>query len=1120
VPVPAGIVVYTSNRLEELLHALAEELRQAPLAPLSTETIVVPGQGLARWVKQQLAEQHGIAAGLRLPFPGAFLQELAVAAAPGPDLFGKDVLRWRLWRLLGDASLQAALGPAAAYCADDPDGRKRYQLCERLAACFDDYQLYREDLLRRSAAGDDLRDCGPHGPWQAQLWRLLRRDAGLADARPAKTRSSRRATDPTPLLFPELAAPAIPPSTPAAGHRLAMLRELLADPARARRVLPERLAVFGAGTLPPAFLYLLRHIGAHVPVRLYVPQPTPEYAGDLRPRSSAGGNQLLARLGTEAREFADQLVDLADGDGGTVVEHVELADVTPNEPDPKATLLSCLQRDIAAVVDRGGADAGMRAERRELAPGDHSLLVHDCHSPQRELEVVRDQILAAFAADAHLEPHEILVLVPDIDRYAPYAQAVFGPVAEYLPFHVADRNPAAELPLCASLFAVLQLASERLHVFDVLHLLEEPAVQRRFSLFAADLPLLRNRCERAGIRWGLDGEWRQRHFQVPAFDDNAWLQGLDRLLLGVATGPVDDLVAGVMPVADTTDGREDLLVRFVHFARTLFACLQPLQRPHPLGEWADLVDGLLATLYEPGTGDDGTAVEQIQRATALLRSLAGHAGPREPIAPIVLRDWLRSALQQQTGSRGFLAGAVTVAAMLPMRTVPVRHLFLCGLDDQSFPRRDQPAPFDLVAANRRPGDRSLRLDDRQMFLDALLAARERLHITFVGRSQKDDSPCAPSVVLDELLDVIDRGFSTPGTGPARQAIVVRHPLQPWSRHYRTGEDPRLFTFSTAERRLHAPTIADEPVWCSSPIPSTTETKPNDLQLDRLREFWHHPCRFFLRHTMRIRLRTDDDRDRETESFTVDALDRWQLQDEAVRRTQRAAPPPADALALARASGMLPVGGHGAAAFADLDRETTAFLHSLQQFGPRRSAPLRVELPAGRIHGEIEGLCETALVLARIANLKAKDRLRGWIHHLLLSVARSQGADLPARTCIVAKNKRVELAPVAPDDAKGHLADLLAGLAAGTLAPLPFFEHSSYAYAKARNNRKSPEEALRAARREWTPNPYDKFPQSDLADADVALCCRGEDPLAGDAFAAWAERIWLPYLGYAREGADE
>jgi exodeoxyribonuclease V gamma subunit len=1107
----SALAVHTSHRLEDLCTALAGRLRQDPLPPLHDETIVVPTRGLARWLELQLAERHGIAAGLRFPFPGAFLAQLVQPTRAGErDAFGADVLHLRLFRLLGDAAFASRLGLAASYCQDDPDGRKRFQLAERLAAAFDDYQLYRGDLLARAGRGDDLADAGPHGPWQAALWRALLTDAGLLLPATGRRKGKPRPEPATPLLFPELAAGDASPGLLAA-HRLDSLRALLDDGERAAAVLPPRVSVFGAGALPPAFLEVLQRMARQVPVHLYVPQPTPHWFGDQRPKDHAGGNALLARFGTLAREFADQLAALEEN-AHVPCERIDLAE--PPDPDDAApSLLACVQQDIAAVFDR----AADPAQRFHLDDGDDSLRVHDCHSPQRELEVVRDQILAAFAADPHLAPHEVMVLVPDITTYAPYAEAVFGPVREHLPFQVADRDPASELPLCASLLAVLELAQERLLVFDVLHLCEQPALLRRFGLSASDLPTLRHWCERAGIRWGLDGAARQRQFQLPEFEENSWSQGLQRMLLGTATGPSEALVLGMLPTADVTSGRDELLQRFLGFLRTLFAHLPALQRPHAPEQWADQLDALVAALYLPGDGEDEQALQRLQRATADLRALAAAAALREPLAPIVLRDWLRGHLQGSASGRGFLTGTVTVAAMQPMRTVPVRLLFVCGLSDQAFPRRDQPTPFDLMARERRAGDRNVRLDDRQLFLDALLAAREKLHLTYVGRSQKDESPCAPSVVIAELLDHVDR-TCVGAPGEARDRVLVRHPLQPWSRRYRTGGDPRLFTYARGD----APGTPGEPLpappFVAAPVEPPAELLPPELPFQRLSDFWYHPCRFHLREVLRVRFPRRADEEQETEPFAIGPLDRWQLQDPAVRAAQRGDPPPADVLAAARATGKLPVGGLGTFAFAPVQAETAAFLRRIEEFPGEQRRLLRVRVGDVVVHGEIEGLGADYAVRARIARLKPKDRMRAWVQHVWMSAARAQGADdLPQRTRVFARDQDVLLLPIDGQRATELLQLLVDGYRFGLTTPLPLFEKSSWKFAEQLHKRPDEDEARRRALSEWAPNTGDHGGPNDSEDDAIELCLRGRDALALPEFAEWARAVWLPYHEFSREG---
>ncbi len=1141
-----GVTVVTGHRLEDLFAVLLEQLAGSPLGPMETETILVPGKGIARWLELQLAEHLGIAAGVEMPFLGTYLHRLSTAGEagtePGPttanDPFAREVLTLRLWRLISerlnssDAKMQ--FGAATDYCQEDHDGRKRLQLCKRLAACFDDYQLYRGDLLTDFAAGENHKALSPHAPWQARIWRALLEDAGLELPR---SKARKQSKESTPFLFAEMAEPTpLPRPSSDAAHRLVALHNRLDDATWCRAHLPKRLSVFGTTTMPPAFLDLLHSLARHTPVNLYVPQPTPHYFGDLRERKShAGDNALLARFGTESREFADQLIDLEDRSGSSApVDRVDLDDLS--DTGTPGTLLACLQHDIVHAFDRGEGNA----ERFVLRPDDASVRVHDCHSPQRELEVVRDQICAALDEDKTLEARDVMVLVPDIDRYAPYAHAVFGPLKYRLPCHVADRHPARELPICRSLLSILELASTRLTLADVLQLLENPAVQRRFQLFPTDVPVLRHLCHAAGIRWGLDGESRSEQFYLPAFDDNAWRPGIDRLLLGTLTGPVDALVLDKLPIGDTTEARAELLARFATFARTLFAQVAVLRHPHAFVDWADRVDAIAAALFSPQGGDQEEALRQLQRATQAMRTTARTAEHTQAVSLAVLRDWLSDALADGASARGFLGGAITIAAMLPMRAVPVRCLFVCGLDDEAFPRRDQPSPFDLLPAKPRPLDRNRRLDDRQLFLDLLLAARDRLHLSYVGRSAKDNAEGAPSIVLAELFEHVDRtcvtespggkspGSKSPGSktiGSALKQLVVQHPLQPWSPRYRSGADARLFTYAQSRKPTDKQLTAPAEPWCPEEFElATVAGEAERCTVDDLLKFWWHPCRSFLRDSLRVRLRNDGEREEADEPFALDSLTRYQLQDEAVRNAQRGAETLDDPLAWTRAKGVLPVGTHGTATFHALRAETRQLLDEARHYATTTTRRIDLQLGDTNIVGSIEGFSDRDLAYMRVSKLQPKDRLKAWLLHLIVTMQRIQDGDQverpwPRTTRVLASNGIWVYAEVPEVEARDYLTQLVSLRRQGLSRPLPYFDHCSFAVGEYLVKGKDEQAAMQKGTRAYQVKDPNDLWKYDLGDASIALCMRDRDPFEGgldSEFFRIAKTIWPAPLGYLRE----
>lgn len=1052
----SGLILHASPQLEDLLEALATIIGNRPLPPLAQETIVVPTQGIARWLQQGLAAHRGIAASLRLPFVGGFLRRLCDGDATSPDPFAKDELALRFWRLLREPRAARDFGPAYDYCRDDADGRRRLQLCERLARVFDDYQVYRPDLLERWTKGDDAADFGPHASWQGRLWRALLADAGFGAAG-----------------GPPLAA---------AIRVREVERRLETDPDAAQKLGP-RLHVFGAGSLPPAFLRLLLACANHTDVHLYVPQPA-----DLREGDASNG--WLDRFGQQAREFARAVADL-EARSLAAIHRLDLVALR-NRKSPKTpprTALATIQARIADV-------SGEPLPRAALAPDDDSLRVHVAHSAQRELEIVRDQILAAFAADADLQPHEVFVLVPDIEQYAALADAVFGPVREHAPYRIADRSPLADQPLCAALSAVLELARGRVESGDVFRVLEQDAVRQRFGLAVGDLPGLRARCEQAGIRWGLDGARRAARLDIPAFEENSWRRGLDRLLLGVMTGANDGLALGLAPVADATSGRDEALGRFVAFCTALFERLDGLAAPLPLAAWADRLDDLLATLFQPTSPEDRRAAEQLRRTTARLRAIADAARVDEPIAPPALRDWLAGALAGTAGAGGFLTGAVTIASLTPMRTLPCKRLYVCGMADQQFPRRGQALPFDLIAQNRRIGDRDARRDDRQLFLDLLAAARQSVHFAYVGRSAKDDSECAPSTALDDLLDLVDATFAAPGDARPRDLVVVQHPLQPWSRRYRDGGDVRLFAYGVGlGGDLPTRRAEPEPWSGEADVEPPAELAGADIAVKDLTDFWRDPSRFFCERVLGMDVRDADDPEPTTEAFALDGLGTWQLRDELLRRdaddedeTQR--------LQFAHAVGWVPPGARGDAAFAPSDDEAQELRRKRAAHGPRSARAVDVTVADARLVGVLDDVAADAIVRCQAGGLKAKDRVGALVEHCVAAAARHAGAELPAATVQYARAETIRLKPLSAEEAAGCLQALVDGFRAGLRRPLPFFPATSLAFVDA----EAPDAA--AARKEWQP-----FEGRGDGDKPAAkLCFRERDALALPDFAAWAERI--------------
>lgn len=1135
----ASLGIHTSNRLEILAGHLAGVLAADPLPPLEREVVVVQSQGMSRWLALQLADRMGLAAGLTMPFPTAFLTTLAEHVEEGGDgwaggddpsqpessSFDRELLTWRIFEHLPRALAAEAgvSGPAspAAYLSDDPDLLKRYQLSARLARLLDDYQIYRPELLaaweasHAQDASAGIRS-GPEAGWQARLWRAL---------------ASPEAEQPT-------------AEAPLA-RRWLRLRDALATATEASAGLPRRLTVFGVTTLPPLFLEIATALARFIPVRVYFTSPTYHYWGDVRSSHEAArlrrrlksprklveddylvqGSSLLAGLGRQGREFFNLLQE-ADAEGSAWHE-LELVD------PGSGCLLHAIQSDVLHLVDRGGG----QAPPLPLAAGDDSISIHACHSPRRELEILRDLLLDALARDPDLTPGDVLIMVPDIRAYSPYVEAVFGVEWEGtppLPYAIADRRSSHERPTAEAALRILELVASRMAPSAILDLLETAAIRRAFDISAGDVPLLRRWIREAQIRWGMDGDQRARDFSLPEQSANSWRAGLDRLLMGYATGNPEQLVSGIAPSAGALVGDAELLGRLCDFVDTLFVHLRRLQSPRPPDDWADALGEMVDALFRADGEEEEAALELIRDALEVLTRARRQAGVGVDLSLPVVLSHLRQHLTDDRGSgTGFLSGRITVGALKPMRTLPFEVICIAGLTDGAFPRRDHRLSFDLIAREPRPGDRSLREDDRYLFLETLLSAGRRLILTYQGRSEKDNRRQSPSVVVSELLDEIDRAFVTEDGRLPREQIVVEHRLHPFSRdYYGAGDDPRRFSYSRenyrASRQLGGYQAArpffgprgprdGAPEPENLPDPRPAEPGTLEIELPELTQLWLNPSRHYCRKTLGLAFDYEARETEEAEPFGVDALERYQTNQWLLARRLGAGEPDADAeLALLRARGELPLAGLGAATYERLQDQVDRFVDTLPSFSPLEPMLVELEGEDWRLSGRIEDLTNAGLLRFRCANLKPKDLLRAWITHLARNAWDARDpSGLPLTTHVVSTDRSVRFGPVA--EALEILEDLIAGYRQGLQRPLPVFESASFAYADQRRKLADPKSRSRtppmaAARQAF----HGRRLPGDADDPYVALCFRDLDPLADDAFRRWAEHLWAPLLARVEE----
>ena len=1084
--------LYHSNSLEVLASLLAIELQKTvPGQPLlAPDVVLIPQVAMRRWLQSTLAATYGIAANLEFLTPGEFVARALQANLPGErDDLDASGLQWQLYAALTDARLLAQPPMAALRTyLDGRDALKPWALAGELGSVFEKYQAWRRDWLLRWEDGADENDP------QAILWRRI---AG------GRNHRARRIHDYLTRFAPP--ATALPQG------------------------LPQRVFAFATLNISPDVLRILATQARVGVMHFYLPTPTEKYWGDLqtlaeRLRTGAadpfgaehGENRLLEAWGAAGRDFMAVL-----GSYEVVHPNGEIPAYVDPEEDSRAlledgglsdTLLHRMQRDLfhRRALPSGELREGVMAD-------DPSLQVHACHTRLREMQVLHDRLRGLLEDprfDPPLEPRDIAVLAPDIDPYVPYLQAVFGERSahgEHIPWALADTSPLAGEPLAEVFVRLLGLPVSRFGLHEILDLIASPPIAQAAGLDEPALERLQGWLEAAGARWGLDANHREAH-QAPPDDAYTWAFALDRLLLGYASGSEDD-IAGVAPWPELEGSALAALDAVIRLLRVLARHQRVLGEAMTPAQWRERLLGLLEAVIPeaPAEAAAQRALDRLRKLVDEFAKQAAKAGFDGTVPAEVVRAHFAGVLGEADTRAPLLTGGISFGRMVPMRLLPFRVICLLGMNDGDFPRRDPAAGLSKLTAElgtdkRRYGDRSTREDDRFLFLQLFASAQEVLYLSYLGADPRDGSDREPSVLVAELIDMAAAYHRDPAA--ATKQMVLRHPLQPFA--------PAAFGGPGAERQFSY-RQAWHPVagnvggahqalgpWFDRAVDNPAPL-PLEVSLDDLRRFLTDPAGQFLKH-MGLRLPDPADLAEDIEPLTGPAggLEKNQLQN-AVLQAVLDGHDDARLYERLRARALLPTGPVGREHLADVLDAVRPLAQGFAAWrGTQAPQSQRVSVQAGRwqLHGRLNELYPQGMARVRVGALNATAAVRFGLDWLLASAA---GLDTPMVQFVEVDGqiKPVGRAPLAADQARSVLAELLNLRARGLQAPLPFAPYTGWAL----HAPSKPEKAREEAQARW--HGSDRSWGEGQADV-YQLALRGVDlfgPATYDDFAALSEQIF-------------
>jgi exodeoxyribonuclease V gamma subunit len=1126
--------VYHSNQLESLNILLVHLIKSEPLAhPFTPEQILVQSPGMSQWLKIALAEQLGVAANIRFPLPATFIWDMftqVLPDVPQRSAFNKESMTWKLLNILPSRLELAEFAPLKQYLEHQPSELKWFQLAEKIADIFDGYLVYRPEWIARWELDLPVAELNGEQPWQPILWRALCSETEALGQSPY--------------------------------HRVNLYQafiDKLASGDFSRDQFPQRLFIFGISSLPPRYIDALKAIGEHIDVHLMLANPCQHYWGEIRDRSYlaridgqqrkrlqlvgqdvqwqssvsplkgsvednldddlhtqlAIGNSLLASMGKLGR---DNLFLLSQSEHE---EHQFFIDIA------RDSLLHQIQADILHLEEHQNDQMLLSSHhKQQVEATDRSLTLHACHSPMREVEVLHDHLLAMFDADTDLKPRDIIVMVADINAYSASIQAVFGnaPGERYIPYSISDRSAEHEHPILTAFVALMNLPNTRCLASELLDLLETPPVLSRFDLTQEEFLQAKLWVEEAGIRWGLNKSTASE-LDLPDAELNSWQFGISRMLAGYAMPSESDyliLPSGTLAPYNEVQGiGANLAGKLAHFVDKIVCYRERLALTQSVESWRLLLNQMIEDFFVADINSE-RVFKSIRDTLNRLKDQLNDAHYLHALPPTIMLQYVKDKLSNSRVSQRFLAGQVNFCTLMPMRSIPFKVVCLLGMNDGVYPRSVPKDGFDLMIDRVRPGDRSRRDDDRYLFLEALISAKQALYISYIGQSIQDNSQRDPSVLVSELIEYCQQNYCLAGDHHLSSdqsgerlvsALKTTHTMVPFSPNAFNPHNMAYVSYAS-EWLPVAQRLGVVRAEFYRPLPpNAADSSILELELSELQRFWRLPVRYFFNQRLNVYFDSTRAIINDDEPFALDNLENYQLREQLVTLLL---PHHADSAEVKqaviqqfatrlRAQGKLPVG-----AFADIEMtsslaeaealvETIAYLCSTPVDDTEVDIKLALHSSGKevRLVGWLTQRYLSGLVRYRCGNIRPQDYLSAWIDHLLLAVVeqscpthvigyeRKQGATHLIYQPIADTNK-----------AKAMLIELLEWYCKGVNEPLAYFPKTAFAGIEA-NIKKG----------EWVPDHEKSY--SKMADAfngGYFANGEGDDPYVARIWPDWSDNL--------------
>ena len=832
------IQLYVSNSLPQLARQLSKDLPLCPSGVFGKQQIVTQTEGMNNWLTLAIAKQLGIAANFSFNKPNDIIAQIYyLLGGKNKPLLSADFVKWTIFQLLSDNLFTLKFPLIAGYYRDNDV--KKIALATKVADLFDQYQLYRPETITtwNKTSLTDITD-----NWQQYLWVSIYMQVNGS------------MLDKTGMI----------------AHIIAALQKNENQQILINKI--PQLHFFGIAVITPFYLQLFNEFSKHIPIRFYLlnPAPTSFWLEDKSEKQIARINQFTKRK-ADAAQYSNAGNNLLNSWGNIVKDSFSLLfqdetyinlynDTLAQEPTLPNSLLQKIQHDIYFNSAEGSRNLIEVADFK-----DGSLTINACFTPVREVEVLYNFLTQLVDQQKQkISPRDIVVMVSDIDNYAPYIRAIFDNAPYEFPYTIADESIVVGNNLFNAIGQLLSLQADSFKAEEILELLESKYIRARFSL--SDIPSIRKAVNNAKIRFGISGEAENETKSV------SWENGLKRIMSGLCISgePMMEWGNDLLIPLDTTEGADSLeLIRFWHFIQILQYFVEQRNEPKSIANWGaylqDLLENMVFQAGEKEDADYHRFILYLEKLT-LLDTVTD-----TPISFEVFRHSFLEIIGQATKKQAFASAGITFCSLIPMRSIPFKVVAMLGMDFDKFPRKETTLSFNLLKKQKQKGDRNVKDNDKHLFLETILSAENNFYLSYIGKSSKDAANIPPSSLVDELVAYIISGTNG-GNESMRNEIIITHPLHGFSQQYFNGSG--LVSYLSDDK------YKNNMVLTANPKEAQVYAFQEILITDVL-QFFKDPIKWYFNKGLSIYYREEDVLLADTEIFKLDDLEKWSIKNELI-----------------------------------------------------------------------------------------------------------------------------------------------------------------------------------------------------------------------------------------------